>query len=161
SLPVTGRVQFVITGTLPSNATDPIVNSAFVTPLGVVVDPNPDSASAVITVTSSVQADLSIVKAANTTYVPGETFAYSITVRNAGPGDATNVQIRDALPTALQSFRWTCTPDARSVCSIPNGQGDINLLADIPAGGSIIFPLSGTVASDTVGTLTNAATVTP
>src|SRR5262249_52042534 len=43
----------------------------------------------------------------------------------------------------------------------PSGTGNIAAAVDLPAGGSVTFTATGTVAPDAVGTLSNTASVTP
>jgi uncharacterized repeat protein (TIGR01451 family) len=161
SLPVGGQLQFTVTGTLPSNATDPIGNSAFVSPGGTVVDPHPETAAADDTVTPTISADMSVTKTTSASYVPGQPLTYNIVVHNAGPSDVTDAQIQDTVPASLANFHWTCTPDSGAACSVPGGTGSIDALVDIPAGENVTLVLTGSVPSATAGTLTNSASVTP
>ncbi|MCX4747541.1 hypothetical protein OG455_18795 [Kitasatospora sp. NBC_01287] len=68
-------------------------------------------------------ADLSITKKAEGTssVAPGQTFVYDVTVANAGPSQAKNVVVTDALPAALKfvSSDAGCTAAAQSVTCGP------------------------------------------
>ncbi|MGG8405831.1 DUF11 domain-containing protein, partial [Streptomyces sp. 12297] len=65
------------------------------------------------------QADLGTVKStgAQASVAPGETFAYTVTVTNAGPSTARQVQVTDPLPAALAfvSAADGCTAAGRTV----------------------------------------------
>src|SRR5262249_41111581 len=64
-------------------------------------DPNPGNNSAAATATPQ-QADLQVTKAvSNPTPNVGDTITYTVTLRNAGPDPATNVTIRDVLPSGV------------------------------------------------------------
>ncbi|MEV7023406.1 hypothetical protein AB0O00_14785, partial [Kitasatospora sp. NPDC093558] len=108
------------------------------------------------------QVGLSIKKTASpTTYVPGQTLTYTVVVSNAGPAPAVNAAVRDALPSALSGFTWTCSAgSASSGCGDASGTGSIDTTATIAAGGSVTYTVTGTVPSSTTGTLSNTATVT-
>ena len=62
-------------------------------------------------------ADLAVTKsvaltndvAGNSTYDPGDTINYTVTVTNNGPSDTTNVEIADALPGDYAGCRWSAT----------------------------------------------------
>jgi uncharacterized repeat protein (TIGR02543 family) len=63
------------------------------------------------------------------------------------------------LPAAVVGATWTCTATPASVCP-PFGTGSINTSAvHLQSGGSATFVVSGTVAQNAVGTLSNTATV--
>ena len=82
-------------------------------------------------------ADLSITKSdATTTYTPGATSTYIITVTNNGPDDVSNVLINDNLPNGVTlTGTWSCSATAGSSCSSATGgsAGDnlVNLTATI------------------------------
>ena len=69
------------------------------------------------------QADLSISKSdGSTTYTPGGSASYVLTVSNAGPDAVTAAQVSDTLPAgATLSAPWTCSASAGSTCSAASG----------------------------------------
>lgn len=85
-----------------------------------------DSAEGVIANDDPGVADLSISKTDNaTTYVPGGTATYTITVRNAGPDAASGVTATDNLPSGVTlSGPWTCSASAGSSCQASSGGGN-------------------------------------
>jgi uncharacterized repeat protein (TIGR01451 family) len=80
-----GPSPFTNTATVSSAATDPV--------------PANDASSAQTTVTS--QADLSIAKTGPASVLRGTNVAYSIVVANAGPSNASSVQVADPTPAGL------------------------------------------------------------
>ncbi|MEV6977003.1 hypothetical protein [Kitasatospora sp. NPDC093806] len=105
---------------------------------------------------------LSIAKTADKArYVPGQPLTYTVVVRNSGPAPAVNAAVRDALPSALNGFTWTCAAGgAGSACGAASGTGSIDTTATVAAGDSVTYTVTGTVPSSTTGTLSNTATVT-
>ncbi|MFJ4190606.1 hypothetical protein [Kitasatospora sp. NPDC089509] len=105
---------------------------------------------------------LSIAKTASpTTYVPGRTLTYTVVVSNSGPAPAVGAAVRDALPSALSGFTWTCAPGSgSSSCGSASGTGSIDTTATIAANDRVTYTITGTVPSGTTGTLSNTATVT-
>ncbi|GHF39405.1 hypothetical protein GCM10018790_16520 [Kitasatospora xanthocidica] len=108
------------------------------------------------------QTGLSIRKTASpTTYVPGQVLTYTVVVSNAGPAPAVNAAVRDALPSALSGFTWTCSAgSAASGCGDASGTGSIDTTATVAVNGTVTYTVTGTVPSSTTGTLSNTATVT-
>ncbi|GAB7184513.1 hypothetical protein ATKI12_4344 [Kitasatospora sp. Ki12] len=108
------------------------------------------------------QTGLSIRKTASpTTYVPGQALTYTVVVSNAGPAPAVNAAVRDALPSALSGFTWTCSAgSAASGCGDASGTGSIDTTATVAVNGTVTYTVTGTVPSSTTGTLSNTATVT-
>ncbi|MFC5666542.1 glycine-rich protein [Kitasatospora misakiensis] len=108
------------------------------------------------------QVGLSITKsAAPTTYVPGRPLTYTFVVRNAGPAPAVDAAVRDALPSALSGFTWTCASGGTgSSCGTASGTGNIDTTATIAVNSSVTYTVTGTVPAATTGTLANTATVT-
>ncbi|WP_254552232.1 DUF11 domain-containing protein [Kitasatospora sp. MMS16-BH015] len=76
-----------------------------------------------LTTTATATADLSITKKASgtTAVVPGSTFTYDLVVSNAGPSQATNVTVTDALPVVLTfvSSDAGCTASGQTVTCGP------------------------------------------
>ncbi|MGH2966198.1 MAG: DUF11 domain-containing protein, partial [Solirubrobacterales bacterium] len=88
---------------VPSDAqAGAVTNTASVTGLGD-TDPTNDAASQTTTIGGAVgSADLSVTKtASDASPAEGDTVTYVITVSNAGPDDATGVQVTDVLPAGV------------------------------------------------------------
>src|SRR5258707_9548917 len=89
-------------------------------------------------------ADVGTLKTGPKVATPGSNVAYTITVTNAGPGDAQDVQWTDTLPGTMTfvSFTqnsgptFTCTPGATTICSLTtmlNGEvATFTLTGNIP-----------------------------
>ncbi len=107
------------------------------------------------------QADLVVAKSNGVDeVVAGTTVIYTVTVENLGPSNAPATAIVDLLPAELTGASWGCTPTGGASCPA-NGVGDIDILADLPVGDSVVFALGTLLSPDATGTLTNTATATP
>ncbi|PWG08744.1 hypothetical protein DF268_36280 [Streptomyces sp. V2] len=96
----------------------------------------------------------------STSYQPGETFSYTVTVRNAGPSTALPT-VTDTLPAGFSGFGWNCAATNGSSCGAASGSGNISDRPSVAPGGTITYTISGTVPASTSGNQTNSATVTP
>jgi uncharacterized repeat protein (TIGR01451 family) len=78
--------------------------------------------------------------------VPGARVTYALTVRNGGPSDAFGARVAGPMPRRLRSVTWTCRAAAApSKCLGTSGAGGIDTIADIAAGGSVTYTVTGTV----------------
>lgn len=141
---VTGTLEGVLDAAVPT-IVSPVLNALFglvdrvLAMLGIGVG------QAVFTVEGiglACAADLSIAKSDNSsTYAPGGSATYAITVSNAGPAAVTAATVSDALPGGVAlSGPWTCAvTQGTGACTLPSGgsAGDqaINLTVDLDAGG--------------------------
>ena len=99
-LPSGGSVTLTVSGTAAVSGT--IANVATVAPPAGVTDPTPGNNSSTANTSIVTLVDLTISKTGSPNpYVPGALLTYTIVVTNAGPGDATNAQVQDALPAPL------------------------------------------------------------
>jgi len=114
------------------------------------VDSDPDTVSITTNLPS---ADLSISKSdSSDPIVAGNTLTYTVRVDNAGPNDAQNVVVTDALPAGVILFSTSgCAQD-------PNGVPACSL-GSIASGGSAQYTISVIVNSGTIGTIQNSASV--
>jgi large repetitive protein len=146
---------------VPSGYTspDPIVNQATVS--SATPDPTPgnNAAQSATSLTAPV-AQLTITKSNGvTSVVPGTSTTYTITVSNAGPSDdVTGVSVADAAPAALQNPTWTCSAAGGGSCAAASGTGPIATTVSLPVGAVATFHLTGTVAPDATGQLSNTGT---
>jgi uncharacterized repeat protein (TIGR01451 family) len=93
---------------------------------------------------------------------PGSAITYTIVVSNSGPSTATDALVNDPLPAALSSATWSTAVADGASATPPSGVGSIvkdSLI--LPAGGSVTYTLTGTIAVSASGTLSNTATVSP
>jgi uncharacterized repeat protein (TIGR01451 family) len=108
-----------------------------------------------------VVADLAVTKTdGQTSAVPGEALAYTLTATNAGPSGAAGATVLDTFPAALTGVTWTCVPSGGASCA-PAGAGNIADAVNLPVGGTVTYTATGTILSGATGTLTNTATVAP
>jgi uncharacterized repeat protein (TIGR01451 family) len=129
-------------------------------------DPNGtnDSASSSLTVTGAPNADLSVAKTGPATLQQGQNAAYTITLNNAGPNPAANVQLSDFLPpnTTFVSLTQTSGPVFSTTTPAVGANGAVTAsLASLASGSSATFALVAQVApaTPTSSTITNTATV--
>ncbi len=98
-------------------------------------------------------ADLSVFKTDGVTQVaPGDPVTYDITVSNAGPSDVTGARVIDFFPADLLGVTWTCAPSGTGTCT-PSGAGNIDDMAGIPSGESVVYTATATVDTDAEGVL--------
>ncbi|HET7437677.1 MAG TPA: DUF11 domain-containing protein [Thermoanaerobaculia bacterium] len=150
-----GSASFQVVAQVAANATGTLTNSVNVTSTSSDPTPANNTATASSVVTSA--ADVSVTKNGPPSVTAGGNLTYTITVTNAGPSDAQQVQFTDTLPagTTFVSIAqtggaaWVCAP-AAPTCSV----------ATLIAGGSATFTLVAQVAANATGTLTNSVNVT-
>jgi uncharacterized repeat protein (TIGR01451 family) len=124
-----------------------------------VTDPNPANNSATDTDTLTPQADLAITKTDGIASGQiGQASVYTIVVSNAGPSDAIGATVADAFPAGFAGATWTCVGAGGGTCTAA-GAGNLADLVNLPAGGSVTYTVSGTLAG-APGLLSNTATVT-
>ena len=88
---------------------------------------------------------------------PGETVTYRIQVRNDGPSD-TRGRVIDNFPDAFDSASWTCSASGSAACPA-SGNGNLDVVVDLPVGSSVLFLASGVIGENASGHLVNTATV--
>lgn len=110
--------------------------------------PGNNSFSGTATVTAS--ADMQITKTLTSTVVAGGPVTYSISIKNAGPSDALNVQVTDPTPAGMtfSSNAGACT--SAFPCN----------LGTMTSGQVLTINSTYTLASNASGSVTNVATVT-
>ncbi len=155
-------IRVIITGTIQPPLLVPIHNTAEVTPS----EPNtpPVTSNEVIT-TINAQAKLHITKMSVDTASAGGNITYGIVVTNSGPSNARGLTITDIVPSQIQNVTWTAVGVGNAaVLTGASGSGNnLTVTGDLGAGSSnsIAITVSGTIASNFAGTLTNNATVKP
>ncbi len=161
SVPSGGSILYTITLSVPSAFSGNLVNTATVTSPAGTNDPNTANNTATDTDTPAPIANLSSTKTdSKEIYTPGTTTTYTVVVSNAGPSDATLVEILDNIPAGT-TWSYTSTGTAGTSGNSASGNGNINDLATLPAGGSITYSVVVTIPADFVGDLVNTAEVNP
>jgi uncharacterized repeat protein (TIGR01451 family) len=155
-----------------------VVNVNADTPAGTVIsntasvssdtcDKNPENNSATATtdVQASTAADLSVTKSDSPDPVTaGDNLTYTIVLTSAGPSDALNVSLSDAIPADTTFVSWSQTAGPTFVLTAPpsGGTGTVTATADtFASGASATFTLVVNVNADTPGgtVISNTATV--
>lgn len=171
NLPAGATITYTVTGTVKSSATGSLSNTAKVTAPANIIDTNPANNSATDISALAAQTHVSITKSddkggdstTNTagSVVAGTAMTYTIVVSNSGPSDATGVKVADLFAAGFTNATYTATATGGATGFTANGSGDINdSLVNLPAGSSVIYVVTGTVASSATGTLSNTANVT-
>jgi uncharacterized repeat protein (TIGR01451 family) len=102
-------------------------------------------------------ADLSITKAATSSFIVGTTATYSLTVTNAGPQSASGIiRVRDTLPTGLT---YSPSTNAGWTCSAAGQVVTCDRATALAAGVSSTITLTVTVAAAASPSVNNTATV--
>jgi len=165
NLPAGASITYTVTAQTDPAATTNLVNTVTVTPPSGITDPTPDDTTASDTDTPNPQADLSVTKDDSVTqYIPGGTLTYTITVTNNGPSDALGVSVTDNIPAQFTSWTWTCTAQSGGASGCDGyGPGNANFsdTVNLPAGASITYTVSASVASSATGNLVNTVSVEP
>ncbi|MEZ4634670.1 MAG: DUF11 domain-containing protein [Caldilineaceae bacterium] len=113
-------------------------------------DPSEASATAVTTVeqTPLAVADLRLEQADADTVIAGGTIRYTLTVTNAGPTQATNVLVVDALPSGM---KVVSAEASQGICN----SGVTCMLGDLPVNGTATVIIVAAADSNVTGTLEN------
>lgn len=157
---INDKVIITVTGTIPSSATANLVNTATVTP----AEPgNPPVTSVPVTTTLTKTPGLVLVKTAPASAASGEKINYSLTLTNAGPSDALNTSVTDAVPAVVQNVQWSATAASGAVINAgAAGTGNqVALNVDVPVGGTINVIITGDLNPTLNGNVVNTATATP
>ncbi|NBD96076.1 MAG: beta-propeller fold lactonase family protein [Gammaproteobacteria bacterium] len=94
-------------------------------------------------------ADLAVTKTVSpANALGGDVLTYDIVVTNNGPGSAPATTVVDLMPSELVDVGWSCVPGGGAVCPAASGSGDIDIVTDLPVGGSLTFEASGEVGAD-------------
>ncbi|MCP4594411.1 MAG: DUF11 domain-containing protein, partial [bacterium] len=152
TIPADSSTQYSIVVTVDSGTIGMITNQASVTSSTFELSPGDESTFQKTTVTSA--ADLAITKMdSSDPLAAGADLTWTVTVNNAGPSDAQQVVVTDTLPAGVTFVSTSaCAED-------PNGVPTCTL-GTIPAGSSKQYAIAVTVDLDTVGLITNQASVT-
>jgi len=137
-----------------------LTNTANVTTTATDTNPANNTSSASTTVQAT--ADLSLTKTSASTVTPGGQLTYTLTLSNAGPSSAANVNLSDTLPAGETFVSFTQNAGPAFACSVPASGGGGTIAcsnASFAAGTPATFTLVvGIPAATTPGTvLVNSA----
>ena len=145
-LPVDGRVEYTLTGTIASSAHDTIVNQAEVIPPQGIQDPAlGNNIARDVDRIECVPCRLTIEKSdGRTTVKPGDKVLYEITVRSIDcPAPVPATVTDDLAASGLKDVLW-----CRGAGCTPSTEGDIDKTVKVPANGTVTFMASGIVPCD-------------
>ena len=164
--PATQTVEHAITitivGTVSPGASSAITNTA--TADSPEVEPVSDDATS----TLDPSVDLAVTKTdGSPTYVPGGPITYTIEVVNQNVAGASNVSVIDDIPASILNAQWTCTAANGASCgATTSGTGDVAIGGAVVPGTipdaaapKLTITVTGTVAAETTGLLSNTVTV--
>ena len=129
----------VITGTVPCQAQQAIQTAAL----------------PILAISKSVDATVPL--------SPGDPLMYTVTVRNNGTGDLSQLTITDPLPAYIELGAWTCTATGTATCPAASGNGALSqFVATLPAGTSLVYTLAAKIGAQAPAgsTLVNEASAT-
>ena len=151
-------VRYLLTGTVPSDATGELTNIASVMST---TDANPENDIAADTDILTPQADLVISKDDGIETVnPGDALTYTVVVTNNGPSDVVGATVNDFFSDDLTNIRYTSTAVGGASGNTAAGSGDIDDSINLPAGASVTYTVNATVTAGAVGQIANTASVT-
>jgi uncharacterized repeat protein (TIGR01451 family) len=84
---------------------------------------------------------------------------YTLVVTNTGPSPVMGARVVDEVPTALTNPTWTCVAGHGANCIDLHRTGKITTFVALEVGSTATFTLTGTIAPDAAGTLSNIALV--
>ncbi|WP_342329126.1 gliding motility-associated C-terminal domain-containing protein [Pedobacter sp. FW305-3-2-15-E-R2A2] len=156
------EINVTINGTIDPGFSGQLLNNATVTPS----EPgNPPVTSGDVTTTVSNKSNVRIVKSGPTSIEAGKMVNYTLALSNAGPGNAMNVDVSDAVPAVLRGVSWTATANSGAVIrsGATGGGNAVALKVDLPAGnGTVTVNITGLVPANAAnGSFSNTATATP
>jgi uncharacterized repeat protein (TIGR01451 family) len=162
-MPAGSSVTFTLIGTVSSNATGPLSNTAtIVAPVGT-GDPASGNNTATDIDQPLLQADIEVVKTGTPSIGFGGALGYSIVVTNHGPSDANGTTFSDAVPAGVGSISATCSASAGAACgSVPVvGNNVASTIAALSAGTSVTFTVNGTAPNSGTSILNTASAQAP
>jgi uncharacterized repeat protein (TIGR01451 family) len=109
-------------------------------------------------------ADLQVTKTDGvTTYTPGGTLTYTVTIANNGPTNVVGAFVRDNIPGKITSWSWACTSQtggATGCSAVAGSTTNFTDTVNLPNGASIVYTVTANISAGATGNLTNTATIT-
>jgi uncharacterized repeat protein (TIGR01451 family) len=94
------------------------------------------------------------------TVIAGTSTTYRIVIANAGPSDATQLAVRDALPAGVDSISFSCVASAGTTCPQDLGQG-LNFDQTLPPGESWTIDAVAMIDDAARGQIVNIVSADP
>ncbi len=95
------------------------------------------------------------------TEIPGTAFTYTITVVNSTAVAETGVEVTDTFAAILTGVTYSAVGTGGASGFTGAGSGPIDDVVDLPAGSSVTYTVTGTLAASATGTLSNRACAGP
>ncbi len=161
TLPKTGKVRYILRGTVRVDAYGSMNPSATVTlPVGLIDDTPGNNTRSDAAATVIIRPDLKITKDDGKSFIgPLEETEYTIVAQNTGAYEVFGVRITDTPPAMLTNITWTCTAPPSNTCPAASGTGPIDVTTDLAGGSSLTFKLTATAVATASGTITNRAEI--
>ncbi len=148
-------VEVDIQGTIDPAATSDQVNTATVAPVGGLIDTNTANNTTKRTIKIGAKVDVAITNTDGKSAVaPGGTTTYTVVVTNNGPGTASNISVKDPLPTGVTSFTWSGNGKSNQSGALAD---TIPILA---SGSSVTYTVVAAIGGAATGSVKNTATIT-
>jgi len=153
---------YTIQANIDTDATGDLSNTAIVSVPSGYTDTNMANNSFTDTNTLVVlDADIAVTKTSPTsTYTPGSTVTYTVTISNNGPDNANGVRLVDTKPAMIDTWTWTCVENGGATgCSpVADSNADFIDIVNLPNGDSITYTVIATISGAATGDLLNTAT---
>jgi uncharacterized repeat protein (TIGR01451 family) len=160
TLPPGSMITYKASGKVSSSASGTLSNTATVTALSDVPDPNLANNTATDSDSVTFKADLRVtVNDGKTATAVGAKNTYTIVVTNLGPSNVTGAVINDMFPTTFTNVTYTATQIGGASGYTATGSGDIHDDVAIPAGGKITYKASGRISESASGSIADTASV--
>jgi uncharacterized repeat protein (TIGR01451 family) len=163
TLPSGSSVTIKITGTISSNATGSISNSASITPPPGVADPDITNNTSTTNAAVNLIANVAVQKMGPSSFSAGGAISYTIRISNAGPSAANGTTFNDLVPTTITGITASCgsaTNGAVCPSSVNVSGNTVNgAIPTLPSGASVVITINGVVSPGATGTISNTATI--
>lgn len=109
------------------------------------------------------QSDLSVhIDDGQVTAASDSELVYVLVAKNEGIETVSAARLRTTFPqTLLSNVRWTCSSHALAECPTPAGQGEIDLLVDLPPGAELSYSVWATLIIELDGEVIARAMFVP
>jgi uncharacterized repeat protein (TIGR01451 family) len=163
TLPPGASVTITVNGTVAGNATGSISNSASVSPPAGVIDQDVTNNTSTTNATVTPVANVSIQKFGPSSFSAGGAISYRLRISNAGPSSANLTTFNDIVPSVISGVTASCgNASAGSSCPATVSVSGNTVSGSIPtlaSGASVEITITGVVAPNATGTISNTATI--
>jgi uncharacterized repeat protein (TIGR01451 family) len=164
NFPAGSTLTFNVQGTVGSGALGSITNTVSIAAPSNVLDPDPTNNTALSNSPVTPVADVRIEKSAPASVNAGGSISYALQITNAGPSIANLTNFLDNVPTDITNLSATCASATNgATCPVAinvSGNAVSGVVPTLPAGGSLIITINGSVKGTATGSLSNTASIT-